>query len=318
MFLLRPFVLASFSLATVAQPTISAHVNEVHVLLHAEDAAHHTISDLALTEIELHDNGKQQKQITALIPRTSLPLRLGLMFDTSGSMLGYPIIRSRNIARILVQHLLHPAMDTAFTQAFDFADMPSQPFTSDRTELGNSIEHIADYARSRIGGTALYDAIYRACRDRFEPIGNGDTANAIIVFTDGGDNASHAYLHEVISECQSVRTAVFIFTPAESKRYAGKNLQLLAEQSGGAVFLDRNANLSSYLANASVERSQIGIRQETLDDLDELVRRLRNQYELVYKPNNLKPNGSFHRIEVKTPYRRINLFARTGYYAPGK
>jgi Ca-activated chloride channel family protein len=74
----------------------------------------------------------------------------------------------------------------------------------------------------------------------------------------------------------------------------------LAAQTGGRVFFDDDS-------------------EEIIDnDLHTIEADLRNQYRLVYKPAELKRDGSYHRIELKGPERVDSIVVRSGYYAPGR
>jgi Ca-activated chloride channel homolog len=74
----------------------------------------------------------------------------------------------------------------------------------------------------------------------------------------------------------------------------------LASKTGGRVFFD--------------DDSEAGVD----NDLRTIEADLRNQYRLVYKPAELKHDGSYHRIELKAPERVESITIRSGYYAPGR
>ena len=70
----------------------------------------------------------------------------------------------------------------------------------------------------------------------------------------------------------------------------------LATQTGGVIFFNRSP-------------------QEVASDLPIIAANLRSQYRLVYKPQRLKRDGSFHRIKLDSPTRGGVITARSGYYA---
>lgn len=318
---MRFLLLTLIALPATPQQTITARANEVHVRLHAEDYAHHPITDLKPSDLSLRDNGEPQ-QIISLTAYHDLPLRLGFFFDTSGSMQGYPLARSRDIASYLSQHLFE-ANDQAFLREFDFEEIKTLDFSTNTKELASAINHVGSTAYSRLGGTALYDELYRGCRDHFASISDGSTANAIILFSDGGDTESHAYLSEVITKCQETRTAFFIFY-STNKRYKEdiQHLKRLAERSGGALFLDQKKAREDFYKSQFSKRFGVpskpvsSIDPATIANLKELIRRLRSQYEMVYRMPNLKRDGKFHTIEIKAPHQPVTIQSRTGYYAP--
>ncbi len=227
--------------------------------------------------------------------------------DTSVSVAAY-LPRNRAIASEYVQRLLRQKADEAFVMDFDFESRIAQPWTSDRNALIAGMRRVTPDGVSRMGGTAIIDSIYRACLNQFGRL--KDTANAagtaaasanfILLFSDGEDNASHAYLNEAVEMCQRTNTAIYAFrVHPESRFFDGpKTLMQLASQTGGRVFKSEDSDEAIY------------------DDLRTIEADLRDQYRLVYKPAELKHNGSFHRIQLKASERVESLEVRSGYYAP--
>ena len=89
-------------------------------------------------------------------------------------------------------------------------------------------------------GTAIYDSVYIAVRDQIakKPEQTTRTANVILLFSDGVDNASHARLQDVMDICQQTNSRIYVFT-VESKSHFGegqKNLRDLVAGTGGRVF----------------------------------------------------------------------------------
>lgn len=150
-----------------------------------------------------------------------------------------------------------------------------------------------------MGGTAVIDSMYRACLNQFGRL-NGASANFILLFSDGEDNASHADLSEAMEMCQRANTAIYAFrVPSESRSSDGpKTLAQVASQTGGRVFAADDSDAAIY------------------EDLRTIEADLRDQYRLIYKPVDLKHNGAFHRIALKGPKRVESIVVRSGYYAP--
>lgn len=310
------FLLAGTS--AMAQPTLSVHVQEVHLLLHAEDAHGHPIDTLQADQLLLKDNDKAQK-ILSLTMRNDLPLRIAFMIDTSVSMRGYSVLRSRNIASRVVEQL--GSKDQAYVQEFDFEDLPSSNFSSDHATLQTQLNQVGARASSRLGGTAIYDTLYRSCRDHFHTSGDGSTSNAIFLFTDGEDNASHAYLQEAVEECQSVRTPIYVFSAVNSAepKHQG-HLYELALMSDGKLFPASTTDTDYFMHDAFhygfyVPRnmSLLGISKSTLEQVSEVMVQLHHQYELVYRPSNLQTKQRFHRIRIKPVLSGVSIQAREGY-----
>jgi VWFA-related protein len=211
-------------------------------------------------------------------------------------MLGH-LLRNQAIANEYITHLLRKQTDRAFVMGFDFESKVVQDWTTDSDALTASLRNIDTGRNSRLGGTALFDSVYKACRDQFG-IANPLAGNFILLFTDGIDNASHARLEDDIDICQKANTAIYIFN-AEPKTFLSdgqKNLVTLAAQTGGVIFFDQT-------------------RETIWDDLRVIDANLRSQYRLVYKPHHFKRDGSFHRIKLDSPNRGGVITTRSGYYA---
>jgi VWFA-related protein len=278
---------------------ISVSVDEVSLTFHAADARGLPINDLKLDELTLLDNGKSPGSVVAFHSLEDSPIRAGILMDTSGSMEGY---RSRNraISIAYAQRLLRQQTDQAFVMDFSSRSEIAQPWTSDTMTLTAGIRRLMPDGKGRSDGTAIFDSIYRACLNQFGRLDHTESGNFILLFSDGEDNASHASLEDAVDVCQRSNTAIYIFRaePEITFSTGAKTLTDLASKSGGRVFSDDDSDAAIY--------SDLRIIEETL----------RNQYRLVYKPAELKRDGSFHRIELKAPRRVDSITIRAGYYAP--
>jgi len=187
--------------------------------------------------------------------------------------------------------------DHAFLTRFDSDSKVLQEWTTDSDALTASLRKVAADHASRLGGTALFDSIYKACRDQFGT-DNPLAGNFILLFTDGIDNASHARLEDDIDICQKANVAIYIFSAEPKSHFSDgqKTLNKLAAQTGGVIFFDQT-------------------RETIWNDLRVIDASLRSQYRLVYKPQHFKRDGSFHHIKLDSPTRGGVITARSGYYA---
>lgn len=278
---------------------LSVSVDEVSLTFHAADAHGLPVNDLKLDEMSILDDGKPPRKNLAFRPLQDFPIRAGLLMDTSESMEGY-LPRNRAISIEYAQRLLRQQTDQAFVMDFDAQSRVAQPWTSDRRALTAGIRGFTSEGKGRLRGTAIFDSIYRACLNQFgrlDPTGSG---NFILLFSDGEDNASLTSAKDVIDECQHANTAIYVFRAEPEASFSGgpKTLAELAAKSGGRVFYDDDSDAAIY------------------SDLRIIEADLRNQYRLVYKPAELRHDGSFHRIEVRGPERVGSIHIRAGYYAP--
>jgi len=279
---------------------LTVAVDEVILTFHAADAHGLPINDLKLDELSLLDNGKPPRKILAFQSLRNLPIHAAILMDTSESM-QENLAGNRAISTKYALRLLRQQTDQAFVMKFRSLTEITQPWTSDATALASGIRKSAPDAGSSTRGTAIFDAIYRACLNQFGHIDHGGSGNFILLFSDGEDNASNTSLKQAVDLCQHTNTAIYAFRPAPKSSLYSPGLKTLAElasESGGRVF------------RAGDTETEID------DDLSTIESDLRNQYRLIYRPMELRHDGSFHRIQVKVPERVDSINIRSGYYAP--
>jgi Ca-activated chloride channel homolog len=280
---------------------LKVSVDEVSLTFHAADAHGLPVNDLKLSELSLLDNGKPPRRILAFEPLRDFPIRAGILMDTSPST-EETRSRDRAIAIEYALQLLRQQTDQAFVVNFDFLSKEAQPWTNDTFALTAGIRNrnVTAGGGVRLPGTALFDAIYRTCLSEFGHIDNASSGNFILLFSDGEDNASHTSLKLAVDMCRHTNTAIYAFRPEPKFSFSTgpKILAELAQESGGRVFYDD------------------GSEAEIDNDLRTIEADLRNQYRLIYKPPELKHDGSFHRVELKAPERVDSITILSGYYAP--
>jgi Ca-activated chloride channel homolog len=276
--------------------TLNVAVDEVSLTFHVADFHGLPMDDLKLADLYLLDNGKKPSQILSFEVHQNLPVHFGVLMDTSRSMLGN-LRQNQAIAGEYVTLLLRKETDHAFVMRFDSESKVVQDWTVDSVALTTSLRNIDNFRSSRLGGTAIFDAIYKACRDQFG-IANPLAGNFILLFTDGIDNASHARLEDDVDICQKANTAIYVFSTEPKSIFSDgqKILNKLATQTGGVIFFDQT-------------------RENIWNDLRLIDANLRSQYRIVYKPQTIKRDGSFHRIKLDSPTHGGVITARSGYYA---
>jgi Ca-activated chloride channel family protein len=278
---------------------LSIAVDEVSLTFHAADAHGLPINDLKLDELRIFDNEKPPRKILAFQSLENFPIRAGFLLDTSDSVEGY-LPRNRAISIEYAQQLLRQQTDLAFVMDFNSLAEVAQPWTSNPAALTAGIRRFTKYGESRIGGTAIFSAIYQACLNQFDKIDHAPSGNFILLFSDGEDNASRADLKQAVDMCQRANTAIYAFRVESpySSSSGPKTLAELTSQTGGRVFFDDDSDVGIY------------------NDLRTIEADLRNRYHLIYKPEALKHDGSFHKIDLLGPERAGNIIVRSGYYAP--
>jgi VWFA-related protein len=280
--------------------TLRLAVNEVSLTFHAADAHGLPVKDLKLDELRLRDNGKPPRHIVDFRLLQDSPIRAGILLDTSESMT-QNLTGNRAIAMRYAQRLMRRQTDQAFVMDFGYASRIIQPWSSDPAALAIGIRQATAGKENPLGGTALFDTIFRACLYEFGKIDHAASGNFILLFSDGEDNNSHVSMQEAVDRCQRSNTAVYAFRSEPDPGFFStgpRTLTELAEQTGGRVFNGAESG------------------DEIENDLRVIEADLRNQYRLIYNPSEIKADGSFHRVDMMGPDRAPSISVRSGYYAP--
>ena len=216
--------------------TIRTNVNEVNLIFTVTDKHGRFIQNLQQRDFALLDDQKAPAQVFNFTQQTNLPLRVGILIDASTS------IRQRfefeqSAAIQFLQQVVRPQTDLAFVMGFDVTPYVTQNYTNDQDKLEAGITKLRPG-----GGTALFDAVYTACRDQLikAPTSTqGSVRKALIVISDGDDNQSRAYPDDAIKMCQRAETIVYtISTNVSPSRDRGDDvLKKMAEATGGVSIL---------------------------------------------------------------------------------
>lgn len=265
-------------------------VEEVQLHATVMDDKHRLVTDLAKQDFAVYENGQPQQ--IKFFDRRDIPVSIGIVIDNSGSMLNKrPAV---NQAALNLVKASNPD-DEVFIVNFNDEYYLDQDFTANIKLLREGLEKID----SR-GGTALYDAIV-ASADHLEKNGKLDK-RAILVVTDGEDNASRESLEQAIRrldvENGPTVYAIGLLSDEHAKR-AKRALQELADHTGGVAFFPKDLH--------EVD----AITREVAHDI-------RNQYIIVYKPQVAKSEGGYRtvKVEAKAPgHGKLFVRTRTGYYA---
>jgi Ca-activated chloride channel family protein len=275
--------------------TIRTNVNEVNLIFTVTDKHGRFIPNLQQRDFALLDNQKAPAQVFNFTQQTNLPLRVGIMIDASTS------IRQRfefeqSAAIQFLQQVVRPQTDLAFVMGFDVTPYVTQKYTNDQDLLEAGITKLRPG-----GGTALFDAVYTACRDQLLKVPNpqqGSVRKALIVISDGDDNQSRAYPDDAIKMCQRAETIIYaISTNVSPSRDRGDDvLKKMAEATGGLAFFPK----------------RIEDMSGSFHDIEE---ELRSQYSLAYRPADFKLDGAFRSIYLVALPRGYIVRAKKGYFA---
>jgi VWFA-related protein len=274
-------------------PTIRVQVNEVNLIFTVTDKKGRFITGLRRENFGLLDDGRPPVAVLRFSQQTNLPLRVGIMLDTSSSIRQRFQFEQDSAIEFLLQ-ILH-RNDRAFIEGFDIQTDIAQGFTNNVDLLNQGIRKLRPG-----GGTALYDALYKTCRDQMLTLQEeGAVRRALIVVSDGDDNYSRAQQSDAIKMCQRSETIVYTISTnvSPSKDKGDDILRTISEATGGMAFFP-----------IKIEDVATGFRN--------IQEELRSQYSLVYRPADFKQDGSFRTIYLQAIDPRYKVRASKGYFAP--
>jgi len=276
-------------------PVIRLGVNEVNLIFTVTDKHGRYIPNLQQSDFALLDDRKAPARVNSFHQQINLPLRVGIVIDASTSIRQRFQFEQQSATEFLLE-ILKARSDRAFVMGFDSTPTVEQDWTNNIDGLETGINRLRPG-----GGTALFDAVYTACRDKLLDISRGQepVRKAMVLLSDGKDNQSRVYLDEAIKECQRAETIVYAISTnwTPSRDNGDKVLKQMAEDTGGQVFFP-----------PSVE--------EVSNSFKDIEEELRSQYALTYTPADFKYDGAFRPIYLFCTDRRFQVRAKKGYFAP--
>jgi Ca-activated chloride channel family protein len=275
--------------------TLREDAYEVRLNATVLDSSGRSVQTLDKDAFHVYEDGVPQA--IASFRHEDLPVSLGILIDSSGSM--YDKRTAVDKASLDFVKLSNQE-DEAFLVDFSWEAFIDQDFTNNFDKLQQGLGYIKSS-----GGTALYDALV-ASADYL-------TKNAkhpkqvLLVITDGEDNASSATLEQTIRRIQDLDGPVIycvglLFgddTDKRESRHARRVLETLAEQTGGAAYFPKS-----------------------LKDVDpiaaEVAQDIRTQYTIAYRSTKSPALGGYREVHVeaksKTFGSKLSVRTRTGYY----
>ena len=274
--------------------TLHARVNEVNVLFIATDKHGKFVRDLNQNDFSILDDHKPPQAILNFRRETDLPLHMGLLIDVSGSV-DSRFDFEQGAATSFLQHTLRAGFDKAFVVGFNTRSQMAQDFTDNVQLLSAGVRKLHDG-----GGTALYDAVYHACKEKFlKDRPDRPVRKAIVIVSDGEDNQSEFSKAQAIEMAQRAEVIIYAISTDDSGLVmrGDKVLEQLADATGGRAFFPFKMK--------DITHSFAAIEDE-----------LRSQYVVSYKPADFDANGQFRSIEISSLKKDLQVRARKGYFAP--
>ena len=274
--------------------TIKKRVNEVDVLFIATDKHGKFVRNLNERDFNILDDHKPPESILAFRRETDLPIEMGLLIDVSGSV-NSRFAFEQDAAIGFLQHVIRPSFDKAFILGFNSRSQYVQDYTDKVALLSAGVRRLQNG-----GGTALYDAVYRACKEKLlTEKSDRPIRKALIVISDGEDNQSDVSRAQAIEMAQRAEVIIYTISTDDSGLIlrGDQVLQQLADATGGRAFFPYKMK--------DISHSFAAIEDE-----------LRSQYVVSYKPSDFDADGRYRSIEITALKKDLQVRARRGYYAP--
>jgi VWFA-related protein len=295
---MRPVAVFALAFTLAAQSTdqskFSADVTRVNLLFTVSDKKGRFVNDLLREDFEILE-GKKAQTIVEFSAETNLPLRLAILIDTSNS------IRDRfkfqqEAATDFINAVLRPGQDKAMVVSFDMSAELVTDLTDDVQKLSDAIRGLRPG-----GGTAMYDAIFFACRDKLmqdQPLSK--FRRAMVILSDGEDNQSRWTREQALEMAHKADVVIYAISTNRSgvETDGDKILKYFALETGGLAFFPFKA-------------------QDMAQDFSNIASELRHQYSVLFRPEPFVADGLYHAVKVVVKNRKeLVVRARHGYYAP--
>jgi Ca-activated chloride channel family protein len=269
-------------------------VTRVNILFTVTDKKGRFVTDLTKADFDVIENKKPQtiQQFTA---ESDLPLRLAVLVDTSNSIREQFRFEQQAAIRF-IQSVVRPREDRLMLVSFDSAAEMVSDLTDDVRKLEEGVKSMRPG-----GGTAFYDAIYFAAKEKLMMDQPRDKfRRAMIVISDGQDTESRMSRDQALEMAQKADVVIYAISTniTRDDSDGDKVLRYLTEETGGQAFFP--------------------FKIEDLDQsFENIANELRHQYNIFYRPEPLKADGLYHPVTVRPRGRKdLVVRARKGYYAP--
>lgn len=283
---------------------IRVDVELVNLFVTVRDRQGRPVPDLTQDDFRVFEDGRRQ-QLDYFARDTSLPLTIALLLDTSGSQRN--LLADEQAAAIRFLDRTLRSGDEAMVVTFDVQVSLQEDFTADRATLERAVrrarirmpEEARGASGSSAGGTVLYDAIARTCRER---LAQRRGRKALVILTDAEDTGSRISREEALAIAQQY-DAILHF--------------VLITQRSGFGFGKQNEKTARQLASATGGRVVPAAYAADLGPaFEQIAEELRSQYILGYAPLNRARDGRWRKLQVETARRGLRVLTRSGYFGP--
>jgi Ca-activated chloride channel homolog len=285
------------SQARLSASVLRIAVDEVGIFFAATDHGK-SVMNLAASDIEVRDNSRPPNAILAFRNESELPLRLGLILDTSSSVTDRFRFEQAAAIKFLETVLTHKD-DLAFVVGVNNSVLVVQDFTADPVLTARAVNALAPG-----GGTALWDAVTfsadkLARRSERQPV-----ARILVVISDGEDNSSKWTLKQAIAKAQQGEVAAYTVSTSDASR----------EEASASIGDHALKTLSELTGGSASRPGSIHSLSASLADLQQVIR---GRYLVSYTPSSFQLDGRYRAVKIQAAKdgHKLRVYARKGYYA---
>ncbi len=280
---------------------VRSSVNEVAMFFSATDKGR-SVSDLTRNDVRILDDRKPPAAVLSFHSESDLPLRLGLLIDTSGSITERFTFEQHAAVNFMNQ-VLTGKDDLAFVAGFSNSVVVARDFTPDLKQLATGINQLVP-----VGGTAIWDAVSFAADKLAEKPEDRHVAKILVVISDGDDNSSSATLKQAIDRAEKDEVIVYTVSTRYSDAQTqvtdptgNRAMKVLARLTGGVSFFPGSA---THFSRSLAELQQV----------------IRSRYLISYRPAHFNLDGHYRSIAIvaEKSGRKLKVNARKGYYSEVK
>lgn len=288
---------------TQSQEAIKVDVKLVSLTATVEDEEGHPVANLRQPDFEVYEDGIRQ-QIAVFHNDENIPVSVGILFDTSGSM-----VDKIEGVRDAVLHFIETTNpeDDIFLLRFSSTIRVVQEFTDNRKRLKRAVGSLEPR-----GSTALYDAIVRGL-DHLQA--GRHKKKALVLITDGNDTSSDATLKQAVATAQQAEAIVYALGIGHDEKGSFGHLEGLFRDT---VDIEALRAITDVTGGRAV-LLQGDLHRGSTDRVDEAVQsfsaELRKQYTIGYYPLKTEGDGQFRHIQIRTRDRNYAVRTREGYFA---
>jgi Ca-activated chloride channel family protein len=280
----------------IAPRQLKAQSGYAQVTVTVTDPAGGYVSGLKKDDFQIYENG-QQRPIEFFRRDLNAPVSIGILVDTSGSM-----VPKLGQARAAIAQFLQDLNEKDDVFLFAFSDRPFllQPFTTDHSLVMSRLGLLHAFGR-----TALYDVIL----DGLLMVRRGHyDKKALLVVTDGMDTASSSGLQQVVQQARQQGILVYSIGIGEAKASSGPSFSIgfgpFAFGSGGGgeeeVDVETLQTLSQETGAKTFIIGVVGDGESLRQACESISNELREQYTVGY----LSPDperGGYRSLRVDVP-----------------